>query len=177
MKETLKSLQILAKVLARSSNAMWDILLTNEEEAKRLAGIVLTTRSVRLQTDYMGLQKIRMILQGVPMNLTEERLGTSPSSARSRMSPPLKPKTGIATEEYVLQGVMSRKDFNDILNILTCRDRNMLVVVKGRRFHCWTCGAARHMAKMRPTNSPDSLTAAKPGVSGKAGGRAGPDLQ
>lgn len=46
MKEVLKSLQIQPKVLTRKSNAMWKILLANKEEAKKLAGRVLTNKSV-----------------------------------------------------------------------------------------------------------------------------------
>lgn len=42
---------------------------------KSLAGSVLTTKSVRLQFEYMGTQKTRVMLDGVPMDLTVERLG------------------------------------------------------------------------------------------------------
>lgn len=49
------------KVLARGSNDMWDILLVSEEEAKSLSGSILATKAVRLQTEYMGAQKTRVI--------------------------------------------------------------------------------------------------------------------
>lgn len=52
MKEALKSLNITAKVLAKWSNAMWNILLASKEAAKELAGGILTTKSVRLHTEY-----------------------------------------------------------------------------------------------------------------------------
>lgn len=54
MEEALNSLNIGAKTLACCSKAMWDILLPIEEVAKSLAGNILTTKSVRLQTEYMG---------------------------------------------------------------------------------------------------------------------------
>lgn len=53
MEEALKSLNIGDKVLALQSNARWDILLQTEEAAKSLAGSILTTKSLRLQTEYM----------------------------------------------------------------------------------------------------------------------------
>lgn len=46
IEETLKSLHIQPEVLARSFIAMWDILLAFEEEAKKLAGGEVTTKSV-----------------------------------------------------------------------------------------------------------------------------------
>lgn len=49
MKEVLKSINIGTKVLAKRSNAMADIMLATVEAAKRLAGNILTTKSVRLQ--------------------------------------------------------------------------------------------------------------------------------
>lgn len=53
MEEALKTVNLAPRVLARRSNAMWDILLANEE-AKKLAGTILMTKAVRLQTEYMG---------------------------------------------------------------------------------------------------------------------------
>lgn len=51
MVEYLKSLNIAPKVLAKKSNAMWDILLV-KKEARNL---ILTTKSVRLQAGYLGI--------------------------------------------------------------------------------------------------------------------------
>lgn len=50
MEEVLKSLNIAPKVLARRSNTMLDILLATVKEAKILAGSILTSKLVRLQT-------------------------------------------------------------------------------------------------------------------------------
>lgn len=52
-KDTMKSLQIAPKVLAKRSNVMWDIVL---EEAKKLAGCVLITKAGRLQMEYKVYQ-------------------------------------------------------------------------------------------------------------------------
>lgn len=65
MKEALKNLQISAKILARCSNAMWDIVLVTEDAAKSLADCILTTKTVRLQTEYSGMRKSKVTLHRV----------------------------------------------------------------------------------------------------------------
>lgn len=50
MEEALKALNVVPRILARRSNALWDILLANEKEAKKLARSILTTKTVRMQT-------------------------------------------------------------------------------------------------------------------------------
>lgn len=60
MKEALKSFNILPRLLARRSKAMWDILSSTIEEAKALSGRISTTKLVRLQTDYLGTRNIKI---------------------------------------------------------------------------------------------------------------------
>lgn len=55
---------------------MWNILHTTKETAKTLAGSILTTKALRLQKEYMYIQKTRITLHGVPMYITEEHFGT-----------------------------------------------------------------------------------------------------
>lgn len=50
MEEAQKSLKIGPKMLAKQSNAM----LAIEEDVKQLTGNVLISKSVQLQTEYMG---------------------------------------------------------------------------------------------------------------------------
>lgn len=70
---------------------------------------------------------------------------------------------------------LNRKNFQEILNILVCRDRKMLVVVEGRRPCCWSCGVSRHMAKEctgKNVQSPPHLastTAARAAVQAEEG--------
>lgn len=67
MEESLNALNMAAKLLARRLNAMWNVLLTAEEAAKALAGNI---KSLRLQNEYMGTRKTRIILHEVPMYIT-----------------------------------------------------------------------------------------------------------
>lgn len=53
---------------------MWDILLDSEESAKRLAGSILKTKMVRMQTEYMGTWKTKTALNGVPIDISDDDL-------------------------------------------------------------------------------------------------------
>lgn len=70
MEEALKSLNITPKILARRTRALWDLLIATEEEAKKLTGSVLTSK-----TEYMGTRRTNVTMHGVPIDITEDRLG------------------------------------------------------------------------------------------------------
>lgn len=72
MEEALKTLNISPKILARRTNALWDILLQTEEQAKRLAGCVLNTKALRLQTEYLGTRRTKVTIHGVPIDIPED---------------------------------------------------------------------------------------------------------
>lgn len=61
-------------MLAKQSNAMSDILLVTEE-VKQLTGSLLISKSLRLQTKYIGTQRTRETVHGVPTDITEDQLG------------------------------------------------------------------------------------------------------
>lgn len=50
----LKNLKIGAKVLARRSKAMWNVLLATEQESKQLTGSILISMTLRIETEYIG---------------------------------------------------------------------------------------------------------------------------
>lgn len=52
----------------------------NRELAKELAGTILTTKLVGIQTEYMGTLKTKITLPGVPMDISEDPLGGSPNT-------------------------------------------------------------------------------------------------
>lgn len=70
MKEAIMSLKIPANVLHRS-RAMWDILLASEDAVKSLTCSIMTTKLMRLQTDYDRIRKTKVILYGVPLILLD----------------------------------------------------------------------------------------------------------
>lgn len=101
--ESLKALNIAAKVLARRSNAIWDVLLATEESAMALASNILTIKSLHLQIEYMGTWKTQITLHGVPMYITGDffsdyRPVEEVSSIKSR--------AGITTSNFEVKNIM-----------------------------------------------------------------------
>lgn len=54
---------------------MWDVLLATEQEAKQLAGSSLTMKTLRLQIEYMSTRRTIVMLHGVTVDITEDRMG------------------------------------------------------------------------------------------------------
>lgn len=50
-------------------------MLQTPDAAKSLAGNILTTKSVRFQTEYIGRRKSKVTLHGVPLFISEGHLG------------------------------------------------------------------------------------------------------
>lgn len=75
MEKGLESLNMAVNILARRNNAMWDFLMALEEVAKVLAGSVLATKAVILQTKYVGTLKIQITFHRVAMYVSEDHLG------------------------------------------------------------------------------------------------------
>lgn len=157
--------------MSRRSNAIWDILLAIEEEARRLAGSTLTTKTVSKRNIWI---QDGQILPSMDSRWTLGRIGC--------FFPPIRPteevaakvsKAGICTGDFVLQVTLTKKSFTEIPNILRCRDKIMSIVVEGRRPYCWACGDSGHMSKACPGRKtvprPSQVAAAETTVtSGKA---------
>lgn len=95
-----------------------------------MAGSTLVTKSVRLQTEYLGTRMTKVTVHGVPVDISGDRLGTffSQYGYVEEVSA-ITGKTGIATGEFVLQVTLTRKGYNDIPNTLMCWERIIPVVV------------------------------------------------
>lgn len=101
---------------------MWDIVLANVEDAKKLAGSVLTTKTVRLQTDYMV-----SMLHGVHMDVTRGELdGFLLPFGQVAEVAVVAGKNGIPTGDYVFQVTLTRTNFSQVSDILTSKS-----------FCCW----------------------------------------
>lgn len=82
MEKALKSHEI----LARRSNALRDILLATEQEVKQLTSSILATKSILLQTEYIGACKTKVTLHGVAVDISEERMESFlPSTSEGRL--------------------------------------------------------------------------------------------
>ena len=72
--DLLRATDIPAKYYCRTSFVTWDVLLPNEELATKLAGGNITSKYFRLQPEYTGKRKIKIIVCNVPIQLNEEVL-------------------------------------------------------------------------------------------------------
>lgn len=103
------------------SNALWDVLLATEDEAKILAGSTLTTKRVRLQNEYMGTRQtkitVRWTLVGIGWGLfclIRPNGWETATISRAR----------IDIGDFVLQFTLTRKGFAEIPNVLMRREND-----------------------------------------------------
>lgn len=134
MEEAIRTLNTWTKVMARRSKSTWDILLAIEGAAKALTGNILTTKTLRPQTGYMGTQMTWIILYRVPMYTTDDHLETFFSDYGSVEGVSfIKSKSEIATSDFEVLAALTQRRFNEIRIVITCDGRNIFVVVEGRR--------------------------------------------
>lgn len=102
---------------------MWYVLL---------AGSILTSKTLRFQTEYMGTRNTKVTVHGVPVDITVDRIGAffAQYGKVEEVSGVIS-KANIATGNIVLQVTLIRRSFADIPNILVSREKRMLVVVEG----------------------------------------------
>lgn len=96
---------------------MRDILLHTINEAGVLAGSILTTKSVKLQMEYLGTWKTKIMLPGVTFDISEEHLEAFLHIADVRIVISAMSKADIAARDVFLQVTMPCKCFMDISNI------------------------------------------------------------
>lgn len=141
-------------------------MLATEEADKKLPGSRLTSKSVRLQMEYMGTIKTRITLQEVPMDISKDHLEAffSQYLPVSEVSP-LISKASIATRDFVLQVTVTLKSFLDIPDTLICRFRNIFITVKRRRPHCRTfvqaCPERNPVPQSKPSSTKEAVLSEK----------------
>lgn len=98
----------------------------------------------------MGTRKTKVRVYGIPVDITEDRMGTffSQYEQVEEVSAVIS-KAGIATRDFVLQVTLTRRSIADIPNLLMCREKRMLVVVvvEDRRSYCWSYRTLVHISK------------------------------
>lgn len=109
MGEVLNGLNNVVKMLVRRTNAIWNIFLTSKEEARSLAGSILTTKSVRMQIEYMGIRRIKITLYGMTMDVEEDLVRLFFTNY------------GQVEEDIILQLTTSHKCFLKIPDTLICQ--------------------------------------------------------
>lgn len=110
-------------------------MLAIEDATNSLVGNILTTKSVKLQTEYIGTRKTGVTLQGMSLYITESHLGfIFAGFGEVADVSSVKITTGIATGgNFEVMVTLTKKHFMDIPNILTCGRRSIYAVVEGGR--------------------------------------------
>ena len=135
--------------------------MPTKEQTAKIAASNISTKFFRLQPEYMGTRRIRVTVCNVPAIITGEVLASFLSSyERVEEVNLLRSSAGTAYGEYMFQLCLTREGFQAILEIITCRDRQMMVVVESRRPRCWGCKQLGHRAKFCPQKEQSATTKA-----------------
>lgn len=112
--------------------------------AKTLVTSILTTKSVKLQTECMSTHMTRVTLHMAPL---PRQFGAFILKYGTVVFvPPLIRKEGFATGYYLLQVMVTRKSFIDILDPLNFWERPIFVSADGRKSHLWTYVTHGHLS-------------------------------
>ena len=154
--ELLRKAGIPCQYFCRKSFATWDVLLPTEEQAAKLAANNITTKYFRLQPEYRGTRRLRVTICNVPASITGEVLAAYLSSYGQveEYNP------GTAYGDYAFRLCLTRDGFKAIREILISGDRQMIVMVEGRRLRCWSCKQIGHISKFCPEKTENAVAAA-----------------
>ena len=147
---------------SRKSFATWEVLLPTEKQAAKLAESDVITKNFRLQPEYKGTRRLRVTVCNVPAIITGEVLAAYLSAyGLVEESSLLRSSAGAAYGDYAFRLCLTRDGFKAIPDMLISGDRQMMVMVEGRRPRCWGCKQIGHIAKFcpqRPENKASTPT-------------------
>ena len=149
--ELLRKAGIPCQYFCRKSFVTWDVLLPSEEQAAKAAGSDIITKNFRLQPEYKGTRRLRVTVCNVPAIITGEVLAAYLSAyGQVEEFNLLRSPAGTAYGDYAFRLCLTRDGFKAIPETLVCGDRQMIVMVEGRRPRCWGCKQIGHIAKFCP---------------------------
>ena len=149
--EPLLTAVIPCQYFCRRSFAIYDVLLPTKEHAAKIAGSNIMTKFFRLQLKYMGARRVRVTVCNIPAFLTGEILASFLSAYGCVQDvSQLQSAVGTAYGDYVFRTCLTRDGFQAIPDTILSQERQMMVVVEGRRTHCWKCKQIGHLAKTCP---------------------------
>ena len=141
----------------RRSFGTCDVLLQTKEQAAKLTESCITTKFFRLQLEYMGTQRICAPFCNVPANLPGEVVASFLSAyGRVEEMAQLRATAGAAHRDYAFRLCLDREGFQAIPDTLYFQDRQMMVVVEGRRPRCRNCKQVGHLGKICPQKAADT---------------------
>ena len=149
--ELMQTADIPGQYFCRRSFATWDVLLPTKEQAAKLVESCINTKFFSLQPEYMGTRRIRVTVRNVPANLPGKVVASYLSAfgwVEEMMQPCATAET--AHGDYTFRLCLDREGFQAISDTLYFRDRQMMVVVEGRRPRCRNCKQVGHLTKVCP---------------------------
>ena len=159
--ELLRKAGIPCQYFCRKSFATWDVLLPTEDQAAKLAANNITTRCFRLQPEYRGTRRLNVTICNVPASFTGEVFAAYLSSyGQVEEYKLLRSPAGTAYGDYAFRMCLTRDGFKAIPEILISGDRQMIVMVEGRRPRCWSCKKIGHISKFCPEKLENAAAAA-----------------
>ena len=149
--DLLRKAGIPCQYFCRKSFATWDVLLPSEEQAAKTAAKDIITKYFRLQPEYKGTRRLRVTVCNVLAIVTGEVLAAYLSAyGQVEEFNLLRSPAGTAYGDYAFRLCLTRDGFKAIPKTLVCGDRQMMVMVEGRRPRCWGCKQIGHIAKFCP---------------------------
>ena len=149
--ELLRKAGIPCQYFCRKSFATWDVLLPREEQAAKAAANDVITKHFRLQPEYKGTRRLRVTVCNVPAIIPGEVLVAYLSAfGQVEEYNLLRSPAGTAYGDYAFRLCLTRDGFKAIPETLVSGDRQMMVVMEGRRPRCWGCKQIGHIAKFCP---------------------------
>ena len=159
--ELLRKAGIPCQYFCRKSFATWNVLLPTEEQAAKTARTNIMTKNFRLQPEYKGTRRLRVTISNVPAHLTGEVLASYLSAfGEVEEFNLLRSPAGTAYGDYTFRLCLTRDGFKAIPETLISGDRQMIVMVEGRRPRCWECKQVGHIVKFCPQKAEGSTAAA-----------------
>lgn len=90
-----------------------------------LIGSIVVTKTLRLQIEHMGTHRTIVTLYGVPMGINEDYVGAfSTWYGQVEEVARILSKAGVPFADFAVQVIPNRTKFNEIPNILICRDKD-----------------------------------------------------
>ena len=159
--DLLRKAGVPCQYFCRKSFATWDVLLPSSDQAAKVASSNINTKFFRLQPEYLGTRRIRVTVCNVPAFITGEVLAAFLSTyGRVEEINLLRSAAGTAYGDYVFRMCLTRVGFQAIPETIVSRDRQMMLIVEGRRPRCWSCKQLGHISKFCPQKDPPKAAAA-----------------
>ena len=159
--DLLRKAGVPCQYFCRRSFATWDVLLPSAEQAEKVASSNIMTKFFRLQPKYLGTRRIRVTICNVPAFITGEVLAAFLSAFGCvEEINLLRSAAGTAYGDNMFRLSLTWEGFQAIPEIIISRERQMMVIVEGRRLRCWSCKQLGHISKFCPGKNPPNAAAA-----------------